>query len=354
MDYSIIKQKQNEFLEKIWPSSIMRLGDLTTAGENVFRYAGREMLATKQFSNKYDELIGVEYNQKNIVTQASGKTGLKNFRNYMNAASDIHQARQVVVIASPKERQLVNIIPLVKEYISPQLFFDFADMMAEQTKSHYELAEFNKTESSGVTLYFNRNNPHIVSFCKDEDFIDDGFYLSWNPASVDLGHFYTRLICTNGQKETVMHSDAHLYSLNSSDMRRMINAVNNQDFSQHSTLKEKVMKSINTRISLNEMMKAQKILLGAGIDAELSESVIPYRDALEKYQLALGYKISKNMNKYKGPGTIWESYNALTAFASHTDSMDADDPRRGQIMSAAFSFLGRKPDIVETQYIDIF
>lgn len=50
--------------------------------------------------------------------------------------------------------------------------------------------------------------------------------------------------------------------------------------------------------------------------------------------------------------TIWDTYNTLTAFASHTTLWERHDYRRISIMNDAVHFLRRKPDIMT--YYDLY
>ena len=53
----------------------------------------------------------------------------------------------------------------------------------------------------------------------------------------------------------------------------------------------------------------------------------------------------------KGEGSIWDTYNLLTKFASHTTIWNPNDHRRIAIMNGAVGLLKREPDIVN--YLDI-
>lgn len=54
----------------------------------------------------------------------------------------------------------------------------------------------------------------------------------------------------------------------------------------------------------------------------------------------------------KGEGTIWETYNALTQFATHTPIWEHHDYQRINIMNGAVGLLKKKTDIIN--YIDIY
>ena len=54
----------------------------------------------------------------------------------------------------------------------------------------------------------------------------------------------------------------------------------------------------------------------------------------------------------KGEVTVWDTYNSLTQFATHTTIWEHQDHRRINVMNEAVNLLKKKPDIVN--YIDIY
>lgn len=106
-----------------------------------------------------------------------------------------------------------------------------------------------------------------------------------------------------------------------------------------------------SRISLSEMGKAQKILIAQGIEKEQAETLIPYEETRSAYENA-GYYDRHKEHLIKGEGTIWETYNALTQFATHTPIWEHHDYRRINIMNGAVGLLKKKTDIIN--YIDIY
>lgn len=48
----------------------------------------------------------------------------------------------------------------------------------------------------------------------------------------------------------------------------------------------------------------------------------------------------------KGEGTVWDAYNVLTEFATHTTLWGAQDHKRISLMNKATTMLRKKPDIV--------
>lgn len=61
---------------------------------------------------------------------------------------------------------------------------------------------------------------------------------------------------------------------------------------------------------------------------------------------------AKKEHLMKGEGTIWDTYNVLTQFASHTTIWKPNDHRRIAIINGAVELLKQEPDIIN--YLDIY
>ena len=128
-------------MQGLWPQKVIDLSCIMHIGEDVYSIEGTEIQADNVFTNAFDRIIGIGSQQRKMVKGASGETGLTNYRNYIKVALNMQKPKFVVVIASPHSRQLTEIIPVVDEYISPILFFDFAEMMAEETGYAISIAQ---------------------------------------------------------------------------------------------------------------------------------------------------------------------------------------------------------------------
>ena len=340
-------------MQGLCPQKTVSLSGLTHVGENVYSVEGVEVPACETFTETYDRIIGIDNRQRKMVKEASGETGLKNYRNYINVASNIQKPKSVVVIASPLSRQLTDIIPIVDEYISPTLFFDFAEMMAEETGYTVSDIKWNHSGISRIIITYTNPQGHTHLFGPGEDFMMDGFYLAWTPSHIELGHYYERLVCANGQTVSEERKDATVYKLSSNEIRKMIAQVKSKRFlAQGVEQFEKLFAVASiSRISLSEMGKAQKILIAQGIEKEQAETLIPYENARSAYENAGLYDRHKE-HLMKGEGTIWDTYNVLTQFATHTPMWRQQDYWRINIMNDAVGLLKKKPDIIN--YMDIY
>uniref|UniRef100_UPI0026270064 hypothetical protein n=1 Tax=uncultured Porphyromonas sp. TaxID=159274 RepID=UPI0026270064 len=82
----------------------------------------------------------------------------------------------------------------------------------------------------------------------------------------------------------------------------------------------------------------------------IAEEMVPYEALCKSYRQAGMYDLQKERIT-KGEGTVWDAYNVLTEFATHTTLWGEQDHKRISLMNKATTMLRKKPDIVS--YIEI-
>lgn len=340
-------------MQGLWPQKAIGLSEVLHIGDNNYSIGNMEIEAVDSFTKSYDRIIGINSRQRNMVKAASGENGLINYRNYINVASNIQKPKSVVIIASPESGRLTEIIPIIDEYISPSLFFDFAEIIAEESGYTISDIKYNNSDHMCITVTYTNPSGHPHSFGLNEEFMMDGFYLHWSPSHIDLGHYYERLVCSNGQMVRETRKEFTSYRLSSNEIRQMIEQVNDKQFLTNGIEQfgKLLIRASESRISLAEMSKAQKLLISNGIQEEQAEMLIPYMEARNSYETAGCYDYKKE-HLMKGQSTIWDTYNVLTKFATHSRIWQQHDHRRINVMNGAVALLQREPDIVN--YIDVY
>lgn len=352
MNYTDYLQVKEDFIMQLAPHKEVELTEIQHESDQLYSIDGVEVPASRRFADSYDTIIGIKPKQKALVRNASGETGLSNYRNYQSVAISIQKPQKVLIVASPESRQLTEVIPIVEEYIAPTLFFDFAEMVAHETG--YEIVKVNYSPLGNIqaTITFQSRDVRPTLFLPGEDFLLDGFYLTWTPASLSAGHYYERLVCSNGQTEQESQLDSEVYRLGPEEMRTTIALLKSNDFKQMGieSFRGLISTAYESRISLAEMRSCQKTLISLGVGKKVAEEQIPYGKVCESYQKAGKYDADKE-RIIKGEGTLWDAYNVLTEFATHTTLWTPEDHRRISLMNKATNMLRKKPDIVS--YIEI-
>jgi len=353
--YCNFPAQQQEFLDNVWPMQRMHMAELVSDDGNSYKYKGVTMPATDSFAQRYDDLVGINKDQRSLVTGASGEKGMSKFRNYLSTANHGSGKRdEVFVLADPSSHVLANIIPACECFVTPRLFFEFANLLAEKTGYQLERMESQNKESPLIRMYYLPSNPYVFDASNSDSLITDGYVLSWEMGKVSLGQYSVRLQCSNGMTVQKRVNGLCFKTLSSDELQEAIRMIKERAIFAAGTdsLIQMVTRARESRISLREMSQMKKLLFGLGISEEQSESLIPYQRCIDDYKTA-GIGI-KSTEFTKGPGTIWEYYNVLTDFASHSEAMNPDDIRRGMLLDGAFRFISKTPDIIETQYIDIY
>ena len=116
-------------------------------------------------------------------------------------------------------------------------------------------------------------------------------------------------------------------------------------------MKEIAQTASQTPASLNEVYCGRKLLIRHGAPDDLAEQLMPYSRLLNQY-VEHGYGTHLPTSRTKSDIMMWDLYNNLTEFASHTTLWDVNDNRRSSLMQQSVGLLQRKRDI--QPYYDIF
>ena len=93
MNNSNIQQEKQRFMNVLWAQKTIELSELQHVGENVFALNAIELPADDKFTSSYDQTLGINSSQRAMMKEASGETGLTNYRNYINVASNLQKPK---------------------------------------------------------------------------------------------------------------------------------------------------------------------------------------------------------------------------------------------------------------------
>lgn len=351
--YRVVNREQIQFVGRIG-DDMDTASEIDGYGQNVYKIDGIEVLATNYVSDRLDKIIGLTPKQKSTVRAASGDAGVRDFRNYLASANSIVKPTKVALIANPQSRTVTDVIPLKDSLITSDAFFDFAELFMERAGLYPVSHQSAFNASSGITLFMDSDNPLVKQFAPNEDFLMNSYYLKWNLGQIELGRYYERLICSNGQTETVREKEARIHSLDTGAIQSILSIPQNRDMleSAYTRFSNKALLAMETRASLAELGKASKLLSEHMVDSKVVAEIAPYEREAQRYA-AIGYDLEKYpTNQMKASMSFWELYNSLTSFATHTEAWAESDNRRSTIQGEAVSMLMRDRDI--KTYFDAF
>lgn len=191
-------------------------------------------------------------------------------------------------------------------------------------------------------------NPTIKRFAPGEDTITDGAYLHWTGDKIELGNYYTRLVCSNGAIATIKKQQTRIYTFNPSEVHRIIDLAKSRQLSQigFQAYEKKALEAMETKCSLFELHNLTFALTrdAIGMSAETVNSFLPTMK-YEKHFEARGIDIKHQSKLIKTDLAVWTVFNMLTAFATHTELLAPDDGARSSILNIATQFLQAERDI---------
>ena len=179
--------------------------------------------------------------------------------------------------------------------------------------------------------------------------------MKWGLGTVELGRYLERVVCTNGQIVTEEDSISRIYSTNNIAVNALIGtvAVGKDADSVFDKFKEKALTAMECRASMAELSIIKDKLLQVKLNQEQISSINPYFEEIKMYS-DRGYNLDTTEKKRLAMSslTVWELYNNVTEFATHTPIWKDTDHRRSILQMEATRFLQRRRDI--RRYADIF
>ena len=169
-----------------------------------------------------------------------------------------------------------------------------------------------------------------------------------------MGRYYERLVCSNGQTETIQHKEARISSIREESIGGILDIPRNTGLLTNSfdRFSSKARESMAVRASMAELKLVSEKLEAYLVDSRSAMAIAPYGDELQQYANA-GYDCSKErLKSMKASMSVWELYNSVTDYASNNQVWREDDNRRGTLQGEALRFLMRDRDI--RNYSDIF
>lgn len=333
---------------QLFPHKMVRLGDLRQIDGSLFDLNGVDLVFEPSVIDSLNRRIGTSRTQLNMVRNASGDVVQVNFRNFLSDAATFTDNRDVVIIASPETRHIVNVVIPTHEFIPARQFFDFAQLFMDEAGYEFERMETSGSGRLDIMLYMQSRTPTVRQFAPGEDTITDGAYLHWTGDRIELGNFYKRLVCGNGAIATVKKKQTALLSFSPQEVCRMINLAKSRELPEigFRTYAMKAVEAMDTQCSLAELQGLSAALTGrrTGLSQETVRSFLPTRE-YEEYFSARGVDIRRQGKLVKTDLTAWAVFNLLTAFASYTDRLAPEDGARGMILHAAMQFLQAERDI---------
>ena len=317
-----------------------------------FKLGTAEVELKPEITEDIDDFIGVTSKQSKLAEDSFGETGVANLRNFF-AQTNRRDKDRLVVVANTQSREITHVLPTKKHLIPPETFFDFAEMFMD--KSQYEPDAIEYDDGSEVSIRMRPIQPQFMSFTKDDEFMSNGLWLKWTPVEIAFGNYYERLVCKNGMTQVTMNKQLHTNSLEDEYAIKAMLGTNadNPILRQNLiTMLTNARAATVTSASVRELGRGVRLLKRMGVPEEEAAKLIPYEENINQYEQAGRIMTNKELALAISNMNVWQLFNILTAFASHTPLWGEHDIRRSMLMSNSVDFLNSKRDIKD--YYNIY
>lgn len=341
------------FLHEQEPYLVLSKEELVAERDNFYRIGETAIEVSPIVQDQLDTLIGLRRTQRKGLTETFGEDAIVNFRNSLAMANCVDKPMSFALVANSNELIVDGIIPLKGQVIPMESYFNLLEMFVDKHSYEIEMMESSHNGIYGITTRLTPIHPQYDVFFGNDEFMTNGFYLKWNLGEIEVGNYYIRLVCSNGAVETKEHSLAHVQSIDDHKIKELLNSPNKSSLIRNNLnrIKEIAQIASQTPASLNEVYCGRKLLTRHGAPADLAEQLMPYSKLLNEYERH-GYDTHIPTMRAKSNIMMWDLFNNLTEFASHTSLWDKNDNRRTSLMQDSVGLLQRKRDILP--YYDIY
>jgi len=354
MDSQTYSRRRNAFISAQMPFRVVEPQDLISTGENTYMINGLELSVEPEVCEQLDAFIGVSRQQSKAVADTFGNNGIRDLRNYLALSNSIEKAGRIALIADPEQRKIVGATHLKKEAIPARSFFDFLDMFMNDNGYTPDKFYTNDNGQGGITVSLLPNNAIYDEFAPEEVFMTNGVWFRWNLGEVEAGNYYQRMVCSNGQMETVERKIARTNRLDEASVRQMLSLSQDGTFigANLKRMRQNALLAMQTDASVGEVRIANWLLARYGADDATVEEIAPY-DQLTNMYAAAGYDMKHfQLAQARSDVNMWDLFNRITSFATHNKEWGEEDNRRSGLMLESVRLLNRPRDI--KKYISIF
>lgn len=344
-------QRRDELVRRQPPFVVVNQNELTPEPGGFLRYGAALLPLTTEAQAAYDRFIGLTNVQKKRVSASYGGEGVDLFRRELAQTGRGGRPGRVALVAAGAERVVTAVTPLPDSPVSVASFFDFVELFADAQRYEVEAIDGSPDRPGGVTVRLVPVRPDYADVLPGDAVMTGGCYFRWSLAAVEVGNYYVRLVCANGMMTTEAQAAGRFHRMDSGIASDYVNGQKWAGASARNFDRFRVaaVEAAQTQASLSEVWAGHELLVRHGAPADLAEQLMPYKRLLGLYGGRDGHIPAA---RAKSDLTMWEAFNRLTDFASHTPLFDAADARRPRLMQEAMGLLNRRRDI--QTYYDAF
>ena len=353
MTTSDFLSKKNELLKNQEPYLVLSKEELVAETDNYYRIGDTSILVSDGAQLQIDKLIGLSQKQRKGINETFGANAITNFRNSIAMANCVSKPKRFALVANSQENIVDGIVPLKDQAIPMDSFLNLLEMFLDKHSYEIKALESSRNGVYGITVRLTPVHPQYDTFFGNDEFLTNGYYIKWNLGEIEVGNYYVRLVCENGAIETIQHSLSRINNITDIKINEFMLSPSNSRTIKHNIdrMKKIAHESSQTMASLSEVKWGQRLLTRHGVPEDLAEQLMPYTQLLNQYK-EHGYSNHLSMTNAKSNLVMWDLYNNLTEFATHTSLWAENDNRRSSLMQQSVAMLQKRRDI--QPYVDIF
>lgn len=305
--YKVVRRDAIEYVGRLGDGSEVS-APYEGYGKNVYRVEGTKLLVNDMVSRQLDEIIGLTPTQAKVVRNASGETGVRDFRNYLATAGSMLSPVSVALIANPASRTVSGLVPIREEPITSDAFFDFLGLFLDKNGLRPTSYQMAYDIAAGFTIFLDSQDPDVRQIAPGEDFLVNSYYLKWNLGQIELGRYYERLVCANGQTELVRLKEARVTSVREDKIGGILDIPQNRALLNGSfeRFRVKALEAMEVRASIAELKVVSDRLRRYLVDSRVATKIAPYGEELQMY-LNAGYAgEGEQLKQLKASMSAWE------------------------------------------------
>ena len=353
MDTTEFNQIKQEVLSRPICYRELEAKEIIALGENHYTVGNATFEVNSSVASRIDRFAGIKRGQSAVAHDSYGEQGLTNLRNFFGQAVP-RKSKRIVLAANRLSQQIVDATPISDRMITPEVFFDFAEIFMDKNSYLPESVEYSPSGNSSISILMSPVTEQFMEFAPGDEFMFNGIQLLWSPGEVSLNNYYKRLVCSNGSVQISKYAIAKVHSPEAAKLEVLLDIT-----TESKPLKKNLDRmlisarlAMRTSASVHELKAAIKMLNGHGLTEQDANKIIPYECTRAEYENA-GYSLnSVQETQAKSDKTMWEVFNLLTFFATHNTVWARQDIRRSSLMEASMNLLLRERDIKE--YYNIF
>ena len=357
---SVLEQKKKETIEAQSLRKVVPFRDIKIIDEKTIEYNGHRLNMTSTAFKNFLSIIGMSQNFSNKfekVFNAEAKTSFINkMKNAM--ASNYGNLNNVTLVLNPISRSIVGVSKKESIGISNNQFLDLSENIINE--QGLDVTNWSTDPKSGITTIntFNKKANFEVTGLTDKVFTGGITFKNTPTAGLQVLPYVNRMWCANGLTTPVSQESHVLYSLDSGDMQKFFENLNELRKNNYAptSFGDRVRIANNTRASLYEMKNAHNSIkkhIG-----ERADRWVPYTENLNKYEAA-GFENmgADQMRNAKSNQSVWSVINGVTHFATHANDLvesNMNDADSTQMMVDAGNLFGKKAFDNENMVPDLF